>query len=211
MQLTRRRIIATAMDVIERDGVEAISMRRLAIELGCGVMSLYSHIPSTSALLDGVADAVMSGLEITSAPAAEWQEQIRSQATAFRQLARAHPRCTLVVVTRPHPTASTLRPLEAALATLHEAGFPGHDAIRIVRTLVAHIMGSLLREIGIAPGLGDGDGDEPHRLRLRRAEFPQLTSLAAELSPTDPDGDFEFGLDLLMNAIALRQPACAGR
>ena len=58
MQTTRKRIISAAIDLIERDGIEAFSMRRLAAELGCGLMSLYHHVPSRSSLLDGIAVAV---------------------------------------------------------------------------------------------------------------------------------------------------------
>jgi AcrR family transcriptional regulator len=210
MQLTRNRIVAAAMDLIERDGVEAVSMRRLASELGCGVMSVYNHVPSKSALLDGVADAVMSGIEITSVPGAGWQEQVRAQARAFRQIARAHPRCTLIMVSRPPSSAATVRPVENALATLRDAGFSGHDAVRIVRAVVAYIMGSLLREIGVAPGLGEDDSEASRpRPHLRAAEFPQVTDLTAELSASDPDADFEFGLDLLVRAADALHPAHA--
>jgi AcrR family transcriptional regulator len=208
MQLTRRRVIAAAMDLIERDGADAVSMRRLATELGCGLVALYNHVPSMSALLDGVADAVMSSIQVTSVPAGAWQEQIRAQALAFRQIARAHPRCTMVVVSRPPSAASVVRPAEAALATLREAGFGGQDAVRIVRAFVAYIMGSLLLQIGVASALdaSDGEGAETHRPRLRPAEFPQLASLTAEVSTRDPDADFEFGLDLLVHAVAAMHP-----
>lgn len=213
MQLTRKGIVAAAMELIERDGVEAVSMRRLATELGCGVMSLYNHVPSKSALLDGVADAVVSGIEITSVPGAGWQEQVRAQARAFRQMARAHPRCTMVVVSRPPSSASMVRPVEHALATLREAGFGGHDAVQIVRAFVAYILGSLLREVGVVAGLPDGDGETAgaRRPQLRPAEFPQLTELSAELGTQDPDADFEFGLDLLVHAISALHPAHAAR
>ena len=71
MQLTRSRIITKAIELIEADGVEAVSMHRLATELGCSVMCLYHHVPSKCALLDGVADQVMSGIEVTPMPEAE--------------------------------------------------------------------------------------------------------------------------------------------
>ena len=213
MQLTRKGIVTAAMELIERDGVEAVSMRRLATELGCGVMSLYNHVPSRSALLDGVADAVVSGIEITSVPAADWQEQVRAQARAFRQIARANPRCTMVLVSRPPSSASMVRPVENALATLREAGFGGQDAVRIVRAFVAYIMGSLLREVGVVAGLPEGDSEaaEPRRPHLRPAEFPQLTELSAELGTQDPDGDFEFGLGLLVHAMSALHPAHSAR
>src|SRR6266852_3408914 len=83
MQLTRERIIAAAVDLIERESVTAISMRRIAAELGCAVMSLYNHVPSKEALLDGVAEYVLSGIEVSYSPGASWQDQVRAQARAF--------------------------------------------------------------------------------------------------------------------------------
>ena len=206
VQLTRKRIIAVAMDLIERDGVEFLSMHRVATELGCGVVSLYNYVSSTSALLDGVADAVMSGMELPSPRGGNWPEQIRAQARAFRAMARAHPRCTLVLMSRPPSSAGMLRPVELALATLRGAGFGAQDAVLIVRALVAYVIGSLLSEIGIAPGL-DADDAEAHRLRLRPGEFPHLTALADELTGRNPDTDFEFGLDLLVHSVAAIQLA----
>jgi AcrR family transcriptional regulator len=216
MQLTRERIVAAAIELIEREGVDAVSMRRIAAELGSGVMSLYNHVPSKDALLDGVAEQVMSGIDFSSEPGASWEDQVRAQARAFRQIARAHPRCTMVVVSRPNASATGLRPIEHALATLRGAGFAGDEAVRIVRAFVAYIVGSLLREVGVAPSVAQsqhqpvrqpGDGPPIRQHRLDPAEFPQVTSLAAELMHKDHDADFEFGLDLLVRAVADLRPA----
>ena len=161
MQLTRERIVSAAVELIESEGVDALSMRRLAAQLGSGVMSLYNHIPGREALLDGVAEHVMSGIDVTTDPGASWEDQVRGQARAFRQVARAYPRCTMVVVSRPATSAVELRPIEQALATLRSAGFGGDDAIRVVRAFVAYVVGSLLREVGVAPGLVPQRGAEP--------------------------------------------------
>jgi AcrR family transcriptional regulator len=178
-------------------------MRRLATEVGCGVMSLYHQVPSKSALLDGVAEAVLADVEVPSAPGAAWPDQVRAQARAFRQRTRTHPRCTMVALSRPPSSAAMVRPVERALATLREAGYGGQDAVRILRALTAYLAGSLLRESGVAPGLADGDDDgDQRRPRLSAAEFPHMTELAAELADTDPDADFQFGLDMLMRAVA---------
>jgi AcrR family transcriptional regulator len=67
MPLTRERIITAAVELIEREGVEAVSMRRIAGLLGSGVMSLYNHVPSKAAVLDGVAERVMSGIDFSTA------------------------------------------------------------------------------------------------------------------------------------------------
>jgi AcrR family transcriptional regulator len=213
MQLTRKGIISAAMELIERDGVDAVSMPRLAAELGCGVMALYNDVPSTAALLAGVGDAVMSELEFAPMDGASWQNQVRAQARAFRQMARTHPRCTMIVVSRPDSSTARLRPVEHALGTLRQAGFSGEDSVRIVRAFAAYILGSLLPEVGVAPGRASPDLGAAHetanRPRLRAAEFPQLTSLAAELSTSDPDANFEFGLDLLVHATAALLPAAS--
>jgi AcrR family transcriptional regulator len=211
MQLSRARIISAAVDLIEREGVEAVSMRRIAALLDCGVMSLYNHVPSKAALLDDVAERVISGIEFTAMPGASWEEQVRAQARAFRAIARKYPRSTMLVVSRPTGSLTGLRPIENALATLREAGCGGNEAVLIVRAFIAFIMGSLLREVGVTPGLRDDDGSvigaTVPAASPDPAQFPQMTSLAAELSRRDPDGDFEFGLDLLVHAIAALLPA----
>jgi AcrR family transcriptional regulator len=205
--LTRNRIIMAAMDLIEAEGPQAASMTRLATELGCGLIPLYSHVPSTSALLDGIAATIMARLEAApaSAPGAGWPDQVRAQARAIRHAALAYPRCSVAVAGREPATAAMLRPTEHALATLRTAGFCGQDAVRIIRATAAYLTGSLVREVGGSAGLSPGlDRDEDRRPRLRSAEFPQITSLAAELAQADPDADFELGMDLLvfgMNAL----------
>lgn len=211
MHLTRKGVIATALDLIERDGVAALSMQRLATELGSGLVALYNVIPSRAELLDAIADAVVSGIEIASVtPARTWQDQIRAQASAFRQVARAHPRCAMLLASRPPSSTGMMRAVERALATLGAAGFGGQDAARIARAITAYVIGSLLAEIEIAPGLAAGDDDtDAHRRRLRPGEFPHLTALAAQPGVVDRDADFEFGLDLLVNAAAAMLPTRA--
>ena len=215
MQLSRERIITAAVELIEREGVEAVSMRRIASLLGSGVMSLYNHVPSKAAVLDGVAERVMSEIDFTTDPDASWEDQVRAQARAFRQIARVYPRSTMVVVSRPVNSAAALRPMEHALATLRTAGFAPEDAVRVVRAFVAYVGGSLLREVGVAPGL------EPQRplsqdqavrsadrpTNLNPDEFPQVMSMSAELLRRDHDADFEFGLDLLVRAVSDLRPA----
>jgi AcrR family transcriptional regulator len=217
MQLTRERIISTAVEVIEREGVGALSMRRIAAQLGSGVMALYNHFPGKEALLDGVAEHVMSGLDFPTDPDASWEDQLRGQARAFRQMGRAYPRCMMVVVSRPATSATELRPIERALATLRGAGFSGEDAIRVVRTFIAFAAGSLVREVGVAPGLvprrplGQDqavlEADRP--IGVNPADFPHVTSMSAELMNRDHDADFEFGMDLLVRAVTDLRPARA--
>ena len=209
MQLSRKRIVGAAIKLIEADGVEAASMPRLATELGCSLIALYNHVPSTNALLDGIADEVMSGIAWTPAPGARSPDQVKALVRAMRQMARAHPRCAVLALSRRGFPAGLLRPAEAALAALQDEGFSGPDAVRMLRALAAYILGSLLLEVGIAPGLTDGGDGQSGVPRLRPSEFPQLADLYPELRASDPDGDFEFGLDLLVRPVtASPLPEC---
>jgi AcrR family transcriptional regulator len=202
MQLSRKRIFAAAAELIEADGVEALSMQRLATELGCGLISLYNHVPSRSALLDGVADEVMSGIAWTSPPGASSQDQVRAVVLAFGQIAGAHPRCAMLALSRWRVPASLARPAETALAALRDAGFSGPESARIVRACAACLLGLLAFEVGLAPGL-TGD-DEGTARRPHPAEFPRLAELHSDLRASDIDGDLEFGAELLACAITAR-------
>jgi AcrR family transcriptional regulator len=205
VQLTRARVIAAAMTLIEAEGAQAASMTRLATELGCGLVALYSYVPSTQALLDGVASALVSAIEPTVRGGEGWPDQLRAQAQAARRAAAAHPRCAIAVAGRPPATAALLRPAEQVLGTLRAAGFGAPDAVRISRALAAYLVGSLLREVGVSPAVRAED-PEHARPVLRPASFPHLSALSAapELADCglDPGADFEFGLDVLLRGVA---------
>ncbi|MEO3869229.1 TetR/AcrR family transcriptional regulator C-terminal domain-containing protein [Nonomuraea sp. B12E4] len=199
--LSRARIVAAAIDLIEREGADAISMRRIAAELGVGVMSLYNHVPGKDALLNGVAEAVLSEIEFTDDPDAHWTDRVRMQARAFRQIAHHHPRSTMLVVSRQLHSAAGLLPVERALATLRGAGFDGPEAVRMLRMFIAFIVGSLLREVGVTPTFA------PVQTRTIKAEgvdpalFPEVSALAPLLGQCDHEAEFDFGVELLIQAM----------
>ncbi|RJL34148.1 TetR/AcrR family transcriptional regulator C-terminal domain-containing protein [Bailinhaonella thermotolerans] len=199
--LTRDRIVSAAIGLIERRGAEAVSMRAIAAELGVGVMSLYNHVPSKSALLDGVAERILGGVEFEAAPGEHWTDQVRGQCRAFRQIALHYPRSTLVVMTRQLRAPSGLRPVERALATLREAGFAGETAVHVFRAVIAYLTGSLLREVGVTPALAPAPRDPAALEDAVAAGFPHIAALAPVLGRCDHAAEFEFGLELLVRAI----------
>jgi AcrR family transcriptional regulator len=201
--LSRARIVTTAVDLIEREGADAVSMRRLAAELGVGVMSLYNHVPNKAALLDAVAETVLTQIEFTDDPDADWTERVRMQVRAFRQIAHHYPRCTMVVVSRQLQSSAGLFPVERALATLRDAGFGGPDAVRILRTFIAYIVGSLLREVGVTPTFAPVHRGTVRAESVDPALFPEVGRLAPIMDSYGAETDFEFGVELLIQAIAL--------
>ena len=116
-ELTRSMILQTALSIVDRDGVDRLSMRRLSNALGRDPAMLYRHVPSKAAVLDGVAEIVLAQLAVDTADP-DWAGQLRSVAHHFRQLALAHPNVVPLLVTRPLATPlgqrppGMLRPLE---------------------------------------------------------------------------------------------------
>ncbi|WP_336205603.1 TetR/AcrR family transcriptional regulator [Nonomuraea sp. LPB2021202275-12-8] len=201
--LSRARIVAAAIDLIEREGADAVSMRRIAADLGVGVMSLYNHVPNKDALLNGVAEAVLSEIEFTDDPDAHWTDRVRMQARAFRQIAHDHPRSTMLVVSRQLHSNAGLLPVERALATLRSAGFDGIDAVRVLRLFIAFIVGSLLREVGVTPTFAPVHTKMINAEEVDPALFPEVSALSSLLGSCDHEAEFEFGVELLIQAIAV--------
>ena len=129
-KITREAVLAAALKIIDRDGADALSMRRLARALDRDPMILYRHAPGKAALLDGVAETVLAQLQVDCADP-DWAGQLREVAHRFRALALAHPHVVPLIVTRPLATPlglrppGTLRPLEDILALLTRPGSAG--------------------------------------------------------------------------------------
>jgi AcrR family transcriptional regulator len=203
-QLTRSMILQTALSIVDRDGVDRLSMRRLSDALGRDPVMLYRHVASKAAVLDGVAEIVLAQLSVNSAYP-DWAGQLRTVAHDFRQLALAHPNVVPLLVTRPLATPlgqrppGMLRPLEDVLALLTSAGFGGDEALHIYRMLFGFLHGHILNEL---QELIERPEETDHVLRLglhRLAitEFPQLRALAPALASYDGAAELDRFLDLL--------------
>ncbi len=207
-KLTRDVVLATALEIIDRDGVDGLSMRRLARALGRDPMILYRHAPNKAALLDGVAETVLAQLKVDSTDR-DWAAQLRTVARDYRRLALAHPHVVPLLVTRPVATPlalrpqGTLRPLEDVLTLLTRAGFSGPDALHIYRALFGFLQGHVLNELQQLVENPD-ETDDLLRLGLHRlpiGEFPLLRSLAPVLASHDGATELERGLDILLTGL----------
>jgi AcrR family transcriptional regulator len=207
-RITRDAVLAAALEIIDRDGADGLSMRRLARALGRDPMILYRHAPGKAALLDGVAETVLAQLQVDSADP-DWAAQLRAVARRFRALALAHPHVVPLLVTRPLATPlglrprGTLRPLEDTLTLLTRAGFSGSDALHIYRTLFGFLHGHILNELQELVEKPD-ETDDLLRLGLHRlpiGEFPLLRGLAPVLAAYDGAAELERGLDILLTGL----------
>src|SRR5580658_6654765 len=208
-RITRDVVLAAALELIDRDGVDGLSMRRLARALGRDPMILYRHAANKAALLDGVAEIVLAQLKVDSTDP-DWVGQLRAVARDYRRLALAHPHVVPLLVTRPLATPlalrphGTLRPLEDILALLTRAGFSGPDALHVYRAFFGFLNGHVLNELQELVENPD-ETDDLLRLGLYRlpiGEFPLLRSLAHALASYDGAAELARGLDILLTGLA---------
>jgi AcrR family transcriptional regulator len=208
-KITTELVLATALELIDRDGVQALSMRRLGAALNRDPMILYRHAPGKAALLDGVVETVLAQLRVDPADP-DWAAQLRAVARGYRALALAHPNVVPLLVTRPLATPlalrprGTLRPLEDLLALLTRAGLSGPDALHIYRAFFGFLNGHVLNELQELVDNPD-ETDDLLRLGLHRlpiGEFPLLRSLAHALAAYDGAAELERGLDILLTGLA---------
>ncbi|MFV9427703.1 TetR/AcrR family transcriptional regulator C-terminal domain-containing protein [Rhodococcus aetherivorans] len=211
--INREQILATALELIDRNGIDALSMRRLGKALGRDPMTLYRHAPNKAALLDGVAEIVLDQLRVDTAEG-EWTTQLRHVARDFRRLALEHPHVVPLLVTRPLATPlglrprGTLRPLEDILTLLTRAGFTAADALRVYRALFGFLYGHVLTELQELVERPE-EHDDLLRLGLHRlpiGDFPLLRGLASVLASYDGAAELERGLDILLTGLSATLP-----
>jgi AcrR family transcriptional regulator len=213
--LRREDVLATALRLIDADGVEALSMRRMGRALGRDPMRLYRFAASKEELLDGVVELVLAELEVPRS--GNWEDVLRRTAHGYRQIALAHPHVVPLMVTRPLATPlalrplGTLRPLEDLLALLVRAGFDERGALHAYRLYMGFLQGHVLNELQERV-YDPEETDDLLRLGLHRLpakEFPRLRSLAAELAAYDGFQELEEGLDVVIGGLR-RQLDAAG-
>lgn len=212
--LTRELVFATALRLVDADGVEALSMRRLGKALDRDPMRLYRHAESKEALLDGVVELVLSELRVPVADD-DWEQALRYNAHAYRDLALSHPHVVPLLVTRPLATPlarralGTLRPLEQLLELFVTAGFDERGALYAYRLYTGFLNGHLLNELQervVAPE----ETDDVLRLGLHLLpirEFPRLRSLASSLATYDGARELNEGLDIVLAGLRARTSA----
>jgi AcrR family transcriptional regulator len=207
--LTRQAVLTTALRLIDEDGVDALSMRRIGKALDRDPMRLYRFASSKEELLDGVVELVLGELRIPVTPDAGWEDVLRRTARSFRDLALAHPHVVPLLVTRPLATPlalrplGTLRPLEDLLELLIGAGFDERGALHAYRLYMGFLHGHVLNEL--QERVHDPEeSDDLLRLGLHRLpvrDFPRIRSLAAELAAYDGLQELDEGLDVVIGGL----------
>ncbi|MEW1927621.1 TetR/AcrR family transcriptional regulator [Streptomyces sp. NPDC088360] len=210
-RLSRERVLATALEVVDRDGLSGLSMRKLGAELGVEAMALYRYASSKGDLLDGLVEAFCQELEsdLDAEPrAADWKGELHRIALATHRVALRHPNMVPLLATRLLSTplarrpAAVLRSDERVLALLHDAGLGGRRVVELHRAFTAWLLGYLLVELR-AMDDEPGEPDPAFRLGLHRMpaqEFPRLRATAVSLDGQGGPGQLAAGLDALLGS-----------
>lgn len=211
--LSRERVLDAALAIVDRDGLAALTMRRLGGELGVEAMTIYHHLPGKDALLDGLVERV---LDLASPPQPQqrtpdraWDASMRDYAVTLRRTLRAHPGVLPIAVTRPAATPRTLRLVESSLALLRAAGFPLGLALDLFNALTVFVIGHVAAEVATEPVNERGAaGSTEYLAGLDATEFPLLTEAATLGEGTDDQARFGTALDaFLLGFAALRDAA----
>jgi AcrR family transcriptional regulator len=208
--LTRERVVAEALAVINTDGAQALSMRALAGRLGVVPGALYRHVRSKEQLYDLILDAVLAEVDCRTDPALPWTAQVATLAHRLRTVLENHPGVAALLKTRDPLSPASLALAEAFLAPLHAAGLPGRQAALAFRVIYDYTLGFAL-----------ADPTSPAEQRLRDSATRQqvhafLRALPAGRFPTvavlgqyawagDRDQRFASGLDTLIRGLQTAQ------
>lgn len=144
--ISRDRIVDTALAIIDHDGPDGLSMRRLAGDMDVGTMSLYHHVPNKAALLEAVAERVATSLEESLIHEGDWRQQARNLATAFRDVALAHPQAVTLLMTHHLSSPAGSRLVLHCLESLNDAGLEPGTAVQVLRVFLSYVVGELVRE-----------------------------------------------------------------
>ncbi|MFG2029930.1 TetR/AcrR family transcriptional regulator [Streptomyces sp. NPDC048825] len=214
-RLNRERVLAAALDLVDREGLSALSMRRLGSELGVEAMALYRYAASKDALLDGLVEALYLELEERleaepgpgAADAAAWRAKLHRIARTTYDICLAHPEAVPLLATRMLAVPLARRPLaalrdhERVLTLLREAGLDDVRASAVFRAFTAWLLGYV--SVELQPMVDNPDEQEPaFRLGLHRMpsqELPRLRETAAALAERGGPEGLAAGLDALLD------------
>ena len=201
--LSRERIIHTALRLVDEGGIESLSMRRLAQELGVKAMSLYNHVANKDDLLDGIVEMVVSEIEIPDLDI-NWKISMQRRATSAHEVLLRHPWATMLLVSRVNVGSAMLRYVDATLGCLYEAGFSLEMADHAWNAIDSHIYGFTLQEQNFPFKTTEYSEAAAAVLSLIPADkYPHLNQLTHYIIRGRYDGihDFEFSLELILDGL----------
>jgi AcrR family transcriptional regulator len=206
-RLNRARVLEAAVALAARDGIESLTMRKLADELGAGAMSLYYHVPNKEQLLDGMVDIVFGEIELPPTDV-DWKTAMRKRALSTREALARHRWAIGLMEGRTNHGLANLRLHDAVLGCLRAAGFSLEMTVHAYSVLDAYIYGFALQESDMSSETADDFAAEAQR-QMREyeavlADYPHLVEVVGGYvakAGYDYATEFLFGLDLILDGL----------
>jgi AcrR family transcriptional regulator len=203
--LSKQRIVAAATAIVDAEGMDALSTRRLAAELDVRAPSLYNHFATKDEILDAIGEEILAGVDLSMFGDGQgWDVALEQWARAYRAAFAAHPNLVPFLVRGPARRPAALRVADAVYGALVEAGWPPGYATRIGATMRYFVAGSALGSFAL------GFVDDP---ALYAEEYPHLTGAhrLRQHQHTVDEGAFELGLTTLIGGYRALYEKVAGR
>jgi AcrR family transcriptional regulator len=210
--LSREQIVRAAIELADAEGDEALSMRRIAAQLGVGTMSLYWYIASKQDLFDLVYDAVLGELDLAKRPSGDWRADLRHFAGEMRALLLRHSWLGVLLDSRPPLGPNGLRFTEQCLAAIDGLGLDGPTMIMVLETLVSYVNGFALstmaeekasRRSGVTEKEWQAALIPYMQQVIATGQYPTIAhQFMSGKGPPDTEASFEFGLTCILDGIA---------
>ncbi|HUN36198.1 MAG TPA: TetR family transcriptional regulator [Trebonia sp.] len=215
-RLSKEAVVDRALELADANGLEALTIRKLATELGVTPMALYWHFRSKEELLGGLVERVWSEIDVDVDPAAAWPDQLRALLESLLAVLRAHPAASKLLLDFDKQTRASMRAAEVSLEILLGVGFDPEIASGIVRNALWTGIMLVMSDPG-ADWLTDDEHAEHMRMKqisyatLPPASFPRLVECAVPMTSfSDPEAHYELGVSLFIagvEALARRRTA----
>jgi TetR/AcrR family transcriptional regulator, tetracycline repressor protein len=208
-RLSKAAVVERGLALADAEGLEAVTIRRLAAELGVTPMALYWHFRSKEEVLAGLADSVWAEIDVNLDPAAQWPDQMRALLESLVGVLRAHPSASALLMEGEKRTSEAAQvALETALEVLHRGGFDPQYASAIARSALFTAITLAMSEPGFEPGMTDAERREHLRqTRVRLSllppdRFPRTIEAAEALTACDdPDFHYRIGIDMFVTGV----------
>jgi TetR/AcrR family tetracycline transcriptional repressor len=206
-RLSKRAVVERALKLADADGLDALTIRKLAQDLGVTPMALYWHFRSKDDLLEGMAEQVWSEIEVRVDLSIPWWAQLQGGLESLLRVLRAHPAAPQLVLEHEKQNEAAQRATEAALEILRGAGFDPQHASEIARSTLWTGITLVMSEAGYHPELSEDERAEHQRrteitfATLPVARYPRLVECAAPMSSCDPDLHYQLGVELFIAGV----------
>jgi TetR/AcrR family transcriptional regulator, tetracycline repressor protein len=208
-RLSKAAVVERGLALADAEGLEAVTIRRLAADLGVTPMALYWHFRSKDELLSGLADRVWTEIDVDVDPDADWSAQLRGLLESLISVLRTHPSASQLLMSGEKRTSEpAMVANEVALEVLQRAGFDAEHAAAIAKNALFTGIVLVMSEPGFEPGLTEAERVEHQRLaRVRLSllppdKFPRLVECAVPMTASDnPDFHYKLGVDLFVAGV----------